>query len=195
MYVGKLFKNNPRIIESYEYAKLHHKGQFRKGTSKPYINHCVEVASILFENGYSEDIVISGMLHDVVEDTKVTILDVEKKFGKKIANIIRNVSENKSSELSWSERKVKYLRRLTNTSEESIVVSAADKLHNITETFQEWLEIGDMVFEKFNAGKDSQKWFYRSLTDVYIIRGVFFKNDSIMKIARSINGILAKMGM
>lgn len=177
------------------FAKQYHQGQVRKGTQIPYINHCMEVARILHKNGYSEDIVIAGLLHDTIEDTEATLEDLERLFGEEVSNLVKHVTEDKLPSLSWNERKVMYIKMLTDAPEGSVVISAADKLHNITETLEQFLKVGDAVFLKFNSGKDNQKWFYRSLTEMYFIRGLFFENKSLLKMTRSINKVLGKMGM
>ena len=74
-------------------------------------------------------------------------------------------------------------------------ITDADKLHNITETLEKWLKVGDAVFLIFNADKEKQKWYYRSLTEMYFLRGLFFENKSLLKMGRSINKVLGKMGM
>ena len=177
------------------FAKLAHDGQVRKGTKKPYVSHCMEVARILHKNGYSEDCIVAGLLHDTVEDTDVTLNDIRNGFGEKVEKIVKYVTADMSPELSWTERKVRYIKNLTDAPEESIAVASADKLHNITETFEQWLKVGDAVFLIFNAGKKEQQWYYRSLTEMFFIRGLFFENKSLLKMTRSINKVLGKMGM
>lgn len=177
------------------FAKLAHDGQVRKGTKKPYVSHCMEVARILHKNGYSEDCIVAGLLHDTVEDTDVTLNDIRIGFGEKVEKIVKYVTADMSPELSWTERKVRYIKNLTDAPEESIAVASADKLHNITETFEQWLKVGDSVFLIFNAGKKEQQWYYRSLTEMFFIRGLFFENKSLLKMTRSINKVLGKMGM
>lgn len=195
MSVGKKFLESPKGESALKFAKESHKGQFRKGTRKPYINHCLEVARILHKHGYSEEIVIAGLLHDTVEDTEATLEDLERLFGEEVSNLVKYVTEDKSPSLSWNERKVMYIKMLTDAPEGAVVISAADKLHNITETLEQWLKVGDAVFLVFNADKENQKWFYRSLTEMYIIRGLFFENRALLKIAQSIRKVLVKMGM
>jgi len=195
MTVGKKFLKTPLQESAYRFAMECHRGQFRKGSPRPYINHCTEVARILNKFGYSEEIVIAGLLHDTVEDTEVTLEDLRIGFGKEVSNLVNYVSEDKSPELSWTERKVGYIKKLTDAPEGAVVISAADKLHNITETLEEFLKVGDAVFLKFNSGKEDQKWFYRSLTEMYFVRSLFFENKSLMKMTRSINKVLGKMGM
>ena len=177
------------------FAKDAHRGQVRGGTKKPYVSHCMEVARILYKNGYSEECIVAGLLHDTVEDTEVTLDDIRIGFGKEVEKIVKYVTADMSPELSWTERKVRYIKNLTHPPEESIAVASADKLHNITETFEQWLKVGDSVFLIFNAGKKEQQWYYRSLTEMFFIRGLFFENKSLLKMTRSINKVLGKMGM
>ena len=192
---GKKFLNTPLEESALRFAKKSHKGQVRKGSVRPYITHCMEVARILHKNGYSEEIVVAGLLHDTVEDTEVTLEDLKASFGEEISNLVKYVSEDKLPNLSWTERKVRYIKTLTDAPEGSVVISAADKLHNITEILEQWLKVGDAIFLMFSEGKEKQKWFYRSLTEMYFVRGLFFENKSLLKISRSINKVLGKMGM
>ena len=71
-----------------------HMGQIRKSEpDKPMIIHPISVGMLLEEYGYDESIVAAGYLHDVVEDTKYTIEDIENEFGPEIANLVMGVSE------------------------------------------------------------------------------------------------------
>jgi len=193
--VGKKFLNTPIGESALRFAKECHKGQVRKGTTIPYITHCMEVARILHNHGYSEEIVIAGLLHDTVEDTEATLEDLRIGFGEEVSNLVKFVSEDKFPNLTWSERKVRYIKMLSEAPEGSIAISAADKLHNITETLEQWLKLGDEVFLKFNSGKEKQKWFYRSLTEIYSTRGLFFENRALLGLSKSIGEVLTKMGM
>ena len=195
MTVGKKFLNTPLQETAYRFAKECHKGQFRKGTPRPYINHCTEVARILNKFGYSEEIIVAGLLHDVVEDTEVTLEDLRREYGEEVSNLVKYVTEIRTPGLSWTKRKVMYIKNLTDAPEGSVAVSAADKLHNVTEMLQDWLKVGDAVFLRFSVGKEKQKWFHRSLSEVYFVRGLFFENRSLLTMAQSINKVLGKMGM
>ena len=195
MSVGKKFLNTPLQESAYRFAKECHKGQFRKGSPRPYINHCTEVARILNRFGYSEEIIVAGLLHDTVEESEITLEDLRQEYGEEISNLVKYVTEDKSPGLSWTKRKVMYIKNLTDAPEGSVAVSAADKLHNVTEILQDWLKVGDTVFLRFSEGKEKQKWFHRSLSEVYFVRGLFFENRSLLTMAQSINKVLGKMGM
>lgn len=82
-----------------------HKGQIRKSEpDKPMVIHPIGVGQLLESFGYDDNVVAAGYLHDVVEDTKYTIEDIEKEFGSDIASLVMGVSEPDKS-LSWEERK------------------------------------------------------------------------------------------
>lgn len=91
------------VIKAYEFAKEAHKGQFRE-SKEPYIIHPVNVTINLAKFKADGATLVAGMLHDVVEDTKYTIEDIEKEFGKDIASLVMGASE-KDKSLSWEERK------------------------------------------------------------------------------------------
>ena len=193
--INTCFLKTPMQASAFRFAKECHRGQVRKGTSIPYITHPVEVAKIIYLYHFPEEYIIAALLHDTVEDTEATLEDLKVGFGEEVANIVKYVSEDKLPELSWSERKERYIDMLLNAPEGSVVVSAADKLHNIIDTLKDWSELGDSVFEKFNSGKEKQRWFYRSLTEVYLERGNSSGNEALMRMSKRINKILEKMGM
>ena len=81
------------VKKAIEFANESHVGQLRKGTKVPYIFHVVNVGKILSEHGCDESEVIAGILHDTVEDTKVTLADIEERFGKEVMELVRSASE------------------------------------------------------------------------------------------------------
>src|SRR3989304_6852558 len=93
-----------KIFDAIVFAAKAHACQFRKGTTVPYIIHPVGVARILIEYGCPEDIVIAGLLHDTIEDTAVTLEDIQKEFGDDIAGIVRGATEPNKKD-AWEDRK------------------------------------------------------------------------------------------
>ncbi len=85
-----------------------HQGQMRKGKSIAYVSHPLTVGIILARMGCSEELVIAGILHDVIEDTDYEKEDIEREFGKKVADLVSGVSEENKKD-SWVERKNKTL--------------------------------------------------------------------------------------
>lgn len=96
-----------RIHKAIMFATLAHKNQTRKGNDIPYIYHPMEVLQILTEMGCKEDVKIAGVLHDTVEGTDITIEDIEKEFGKRVAFLVGGHTEDKSK--TWVKRKRKIL--------------------------------------------------------------------------------------
>ena len=89
-----------------EFAINAHKGQIRKSDKeKPMIIHPINVADILSEYGFDDNVVAAGYLHDVIEDTKYTKEDLLKAFNEDILSLVLGDTE-KDKSLSWEERKI-----------------------------------------------------------------------------------------
>ncbi len=152
-----------KIYQAVEIATEAHKTQKRKGTDIPYIVHPLTVGIFLAKAGCSDDVVVAGIMHDTVEDTDMTVEDVEKIFGKKIADIVAQCSEPPQEEKDWEERKLHTIQLLENAPIEVKQVIAADKLANIKSISADLERIGQDVWKKFKRGKEKQKWYYSSI--------------------------------
>ena len=80
------------ILRAYQFAEAAHQGQ-KRASGEPYITHCVAVAAILAELEVPPTIIAAGLLHDTVEDTKVTLEDVRKEFGDEITRLVDGVTK------------------------------------------------------------------------------------------------------
>lgn len=166
----------PRYQSAFEYALQQHEGHFRKGTSIPYMAHLLAVSALVMEHGGTENEAIAGLLHDVVEDTPATIADVQERFGSDVAETVAGCSEDKldtqGEERSWKVRKQSYIARLGSPEEPRsvLIVSNADKLHNMRAIISDYQTLGDPLWERFNpdAGPKGTLWYYRSLADIYL---------------------------
>src|SRR5688572_24414374 len=123
------------LARAYRFSEAAHRGQVRN-SGDPYITHCVDVAKILADLQLDSITVASGLIHDVVEDTKVTVADVEREFGKDIAAIVDGLT--KIAKLptggSQEERQVEsYRKLLLSVAKDArvIIVKLADRLHNM----------------------------------------------------------------
>jgi len=165
----------PRIQKAIIKAAVLHYFQKRKGDGSPYIIHPYSVTFILANYTDNEDVIISGLLHDVLEDVpNYSEIQFKKDFGNKIYKIVKEVSgeeedatfgreEQKST---WRARKGKYLKRLKSASLEAMMVCAADKIHNITSLMEAYRKEGNEVEKKFNASLDRKLWFYGEVLEV-----------------------------
>jgi len=150
------------------FATEKHAGMFRKGTTVPYIVHPLEAVSIAA--GITDDLeVLSAVvLHDVVEDTPVTVEDIRVKFGERIAMLVAAESEDKmpgiTPEESWKLRKQATIDALESASFEEKIIVLADKLSNIRAIYRDKSQIGDAIWERFNQkDKKQHEWYYRSV--------------------------------
>ncbi|AGK52337.1 HD domain-containing protein [Bacillus sp. 1NLA3E] len=152
------------IEKALEVASKAHEQQYRKQTDIPYITHPVAVGMILMKAGYGEELIAAGILHDTVEDTLISLDDIDRIFGKEIAGIVEGCSEPDKS-LSWEARKKHTIEFLKLAPEEIRIVACADKLHNIKSIINDYEKSGNDVWERFNRGKDQQEWYYRNIVE------------------------------
>lgn len=134
-----------------------HKGQVRKITGEPYFSHPLNVARILRRAGFSEDVVIAGLLHDAVEDTSMTDQDIRQIFGDVVADLVASHTENKA--LSWEERKAHTIEQVRTVTLEEKALIVADKLDNLSSVKYALSSEGKSVWSYFNRGYDQQKWY------------------------------------
>ncbi len=159
-----------RFHSALTYASRLHEIQHRKGKNVPYVAHLLGVAALVLEAGGDEDQAIAALLHDAVEDQpeRTSLEQISTKFGERVANIVAGCTDSLThGKDEWCARKKKYLAHLPGASNDVLLVSAADKLHNARSLLADWREEGDRVFERFRAGKQGTLWYYRALTDTY----------------------------
>lgn len=154
------------INKAIDFAVKAHKDQFRKGTRIPFILHPMEVGVIVSKMTSDEEIISAAFLHDTVEDCPhVSIEDIRREFGDRIASMVDCESEDKSR--TWMERKnhtIYYLKE--EASKEVRFIALGDKLANIRSLVKDYALVGDQLWERFNMkDKKMQGWYYRSMID------------------------------
>lgn len=157
------------ILEAIHFANAAHQGQARKvSSSTPYIVHPLSVAITLIKYGCSDEVIAASILHDTIEDTKVTYEQIKLHLGKEIADLVQAVTELDKSH-SWEERKGAYLAHLRTAPLEAVFISCADKLDNIRSLRKELSmpEIGVKAWDSYNSPPDRQKWFFESLVKTF----------------------------
>ncbi|ALF53619.1 (p)ppGpp synthetase [Nostoc piscinale CENA21] len=122
------------ICQAFSFAYQLHHGQFRK-SGEPYIYHPVAVAGLLRDLGGSPAMIAAGFLHDVVEDTDVTIEEIEELFGSEVRQLVEGVTKlSKINFKSKTESQAENFRRMFLAMAQDIrviVVKLADRLHNM----------------------------------------------------------------
>ncbi len=122
------------IKRAYEFAEKAHSGQMRS-SGHQYIDHCIEVAFFLAELHMDSATIAAGMVHDVVEDTSVTLEDIRQVFGDEVAELVDGVTKIGAMQFnSIEEQQVEYFRKMLLSMAKDIrviVIKLADRLHNM----------------------------------------------------------------
>ena len=158
-------------------ANYAHYDQTRKGTTIPYIAHPLAVASLAIEFGANEDQAIAALLHDAIEDGGAEYEQIIlQNFGESVLAMVQGctdgVSDANGEKADWWERKSAYLDHLEKAADDVLLVSGADKLHNARAIVIDLREVGPAVFDRFKAGMKGTLWYYRSLADIFMRRGL-----------------------
>ncbi|WP_026809706.1 HD domain-containing protein [Arenibacter latericius] len=121
--------------EALEFARKAHGNQQRKYKEELYIAHPILVAEMLSEFPHTSEMICAAYLHDVVEDTEVSLKQINKKFGKKVAKLVEELTDEftkeKYPELNRRWRKKKETERIANISSEAQSIKLADIIDNL----------------------------------------------------------------
>lgn len=166
-------KLTPKIQQAINLAAEKHLGQKRKSSASPYIIHPFSVAFIVSGFTKDENVITAALLHDVLEDCKnYSYQDMKKEFGVRVAKIVKEVSEErnpdgiKNKKESWELRKKCGLKKLAKASQEAMIVSAADKIHNINSIVKSYHKHGEDLWKIFNAPPERKFWYYGEAVNI-----------------------------
>lgn len=155
--------NNARLNQAIYFATERHAGQFRKGTTTPFIVHPMETMTILASMKADTDLLIAGVLHDTVEDTDTTIDEIKMLFSTEVAKLVGGHSEDKSK--SWEERKEKEYQDTCSAPLRLKKLVLADKLANLRSIYRDYKDVGNDLWNRFHAGAEKQAWYYGKMID------------------------------
>ncbi len=178
-----------RFDDAFIYAHDVHGTQTRKGSGVPYIGHLMGVASIVIDDGGTEDEAIAALLHDAPEDRggRPRLDDIRARFGDTVATIVEDCTDSWTTpKAPWAERKKKYAEHARTLGPSSLRVSAADKVHNGYAILRDLRNVGDKVWERFNASADDILAYYQSLVRSYREAGGGRLVDELDRIVRAI---------
>lgn len=157
-----------KYVLAFEYANRWHQDQVRKSTSLPYILHPLGVSSLVLEAGGDEDMAIAALLHDVPEDCggEDRLVEIKELFGRRVEKIVRDCSDSlvadRADKAPWRQRKQAHIDHVATASMDTLVVTAADKVHNGRAIATDLQSIGASVWDRFNAGREDIIWYYSS---------------------------------
>jgi len=122
------------ILRAFEVAASAHEGQYRQSGEK-YINHPLAVAHIVADIGLDDTTVAAALLHDAVEDTEVSLADVDRQFGREIAAIVDGVTKLDRLRFdSKEEQQAATMRKMLVAMAKDLrvlIIKLADRLHNM----------------------------------------------------------------
>jgi (p)ppGpp synthase/HD superfamily hydrolase len=160
----------PRFAEALLFAERLHCAQVRKKTQVPTISHLMAVTALVLENGGGEDEAIAALLHDAAEDCggRPVLEEIRRRFGDSVASIVEDCSDTLvTPKPRWQPRKESYLEHLETASEPTLLVSLADKVHNVRSLGFEYRRVGETLWQRFTASQEQTIWYYQSLLAIF----------------------------
>ena len=148
-------------------VNAHHNTE-RRGKGFPYIVHPMEAVEIVATITPDQELLAAAALHDTIEDTEVTVEDIRREFGDRIAELVHAESDQFtdgiSEEDSWHDRKRAAIERLAAASHDAKIVAMGDKLSNMRAIARDYAVKGDDLWRIFHVkDKASHEWHYRGL--------------------------------
>jgi (p)ppGpp synthase/HD superfamily hydrolase len=152
-----------RYTDALGWAAELHRRQLRKGKPVPYLSHLLAVSAMVWEDGGDEDQAIAALLHDAIEDAGISGAQISARCGERVAAIVLDCTDtaedwSEGEKEPWLLRRTRFLDRLAQLSDDSLLVIAADKAHNA----------GDMaidarhdpaIWSRFSAGLEGSVWY------------------------------------
>lgn len=164
----------PLFEQAAVFAAMAHSGTTRKGNRIPYLAHPIETAAIVAEMTADQELIAAAVLHDVVEDTEVTLAEIREYFGERIAFYVGGESEDKRRDLppesTWLIRKQETIRFLKEKADRGAkMLALADKLSNMRSIARDVQVIGDRLWERFHQKEKSMHgWMYRQTAEALL---------------------------
>ena len=166
--------NKPLDTELFDRAVIFavkaHAGTERRGKGFPYIIHPMEAAEIVSTITADQELLAAAVLHDVVEDTDITVDALRAEFGDRVADLVAAESDTLhdgvSEAESWYERKQEGIDRLRSASRDAKIVALGDKLSNMRAIARDYAVQGDAFWSLFHVPAPRvHAWRYRALAD------------------------------
>ena len=132
--------------------------------------HLLAVASIVLEYGGDEDQAIAALLHDAVEDQggAPIMARIREEFGDRVAGIVEACTDtDEVPKPPWQARKEAYIAHLAEVREDALIVSMADKLHNVRSIAADYRTVGEEVWSRFTGAREGTLWYYRALVAAF----------------------------
>lgn len=160
---------SPRLYQALVLTFQLHGRAARKQSAVPYLAHLLSVCALVQQDGGDEDEAIAALLHDALEDKpqEINRQEIHSLFGAKVLALIEIATDTPpdyqgGNKPPWRQRKENYLERIRHTPPAMLRVTIADKIDNARAILADYRQLGDRLWNRFNAGKSDQLWYYRS---------------------------------
>ncbi len=159
-----------RVEQAIRAAAVLHKNQLRKGSMPfPYITHLVATAFTLLDYTEDEDVIIAALLHDTLEDTDYTLDELQEDFGGRVRDFVEAISEPQSTSeqrISWRDKKNAYVKLLKKGPKESVLIAAADKMHNFRTIVEDYHDEPERFAQDFGNNFEERLEVYQEISNV-----------------------------
>ena len=154
---------NALLEKAVHFATEKHTGAVRKGTTRPYIEHPLEVMTILGYMNADKNLQMAGLLHDTLEDTDTHYGELQEAFGADVAALI--AVHTKNPDQTWEEVRIHKLEAMEEASFRENMLIMADATANLRSLWKDYRLVGETLWERFNAPKEKKAWYYSAMQD------------------------------
>ncbi len=157
-----------RVRDAYALLLSKHSGQRQKVNERPYIEHPVQVATDVAEAGFEDEMIVAALLHDIVEDSDVTVAQLRECFGDRVADLV-DVMTDTAEVTDYERRKDIHRRRVVAAGPDAAAIFAADKLENVRALRSALAELGEEVAARYDQSLDIKLTVW--VADVEMVSG------------------------
>ena len=161
-----------KVTKAIIFAANAHDGMCRKKDETPYVLHPLEAAAIVGTMTSDQDVISAAVLHDIVEDTHISIDELEAEFGERVRALVETETEEKRHDLppseTWKLRKEESLNVLRSAEDTAVLMLwLGDKLANMRSFYRIHQREGDAMWQSFNqCDPQQQEWYYRTIAEL-----------------------------
>ena len=180
------------VSEAMIFAARAHDGMLRKGTDVPYIVHPAEVSAIASTMTDDAEVLAAAVLHDVMEDCGVTGEELARRFGARVAQLVRSETQEPCGDprSTWDARKRLAIERIAQGDRAVKIIALSDKLSNMRAIHRDFDRDGERLFSRFHQhDKRRHAWYYRSC--IALLEGELGATDAWRELLAHVEHVFA----
>lgn len=149
------------VEKAIHFMVLANKGQRRKNENIDKSFHSMSVGMMISNITTTEDVIVAALLHDIINDTEYGYEEIEEMFGTLVADMVSDLSEDRSIS-KWLDRKKDFVQRMRNNDDLNVInIMIADKLHNLLSDYELFQKNGDKIWKFSKGTKEENSWLFR----------------------------------